>query len=102
MFHCDTLCALKMIDRQVHDYLRRSVDQIIAGIEQLKTTPDDHWLDLELAPLETNSTGTRETVQPTRLQSVLDRVAKAARSILPSTGRTDSPSSTRGPRRGGA
>lgn len=82
MFHCDTLGALEIIDRQAHDYLRRRVDQLIAGLEALRTTPSDRWLDLPLTPLETETTEPDEAVAPTRFQTVLERVAEAARSIL--------------------
>src|SRR5581483_2017029 len=68
MFHCDTLCQLKIIDRKLHDYLRRNVDQIIAGLEQLMTTPVDQWLGLQLTPLEAEPTEPSETAPPTRFQ----------------------------------
>jgi hypothetical protein len=84
MFHCDTLCELEIIDRQVHDHLRRSVDQIIVGLEQLRTTPPDRWLGLDLVPLETEPTESRETAQPTRLETILERVARVARSVFQS------------------
>jgi len=83
MFHCDTLCELKIIDRKLHDYLRRSVDRIIAGLEQLITTPVDQWLSLQLPPLEAEPTEPSEAAPPTRFQAILDRVAQAARSLLP-------------------
>jgi hypothetical protein len=84
VFHCDTLCEQEIINRQVHDYLRRSVDQIIAGLEQLKTTPEDHWLELPLAPIETQSTEATEPRQLTRFQRISERVAQAVRSMLQS------------------
>jgi hypothetical protein len=87
MFHCDTLCEQGSIDPQTHDYLRRSVDRIIAGLEQLRGAPSDEWLGLPLAPLETEPsklTERSEPAQPTRFQTIVDRVAQAVRSILPS------------------
>jgi hypothetical protein len=83
MFHCDTLYAMEIIDRQAHDYLRRRVDQLIAGLAALKTTPPDHWIDLQLIPLEAEPTAESEAAAPTVLQGILDRVAKAARFFLP-------------------
>jgi hypothetical protein len=84
MFHCDTLYELGIIDRRVHDYLRRRVDQIIAGVEQLRSAPEDQWLGLQLTPLESEPTEPSETAHPTRLQSIFERVAQAVLAILPS------------------
>jgi len=83
MFHCDTLCELEIIDRRVHDYLRRSVDRIVAGLEQLRTTPVDQWLGLQLTPLEAEPTEPSETAPLTRFQIILEQVAQAARFFLP-------------------
>jgi hypothetical protein len=84
MFHCDTLCELEIIDRRVHDHLRRSVDQVIAGLKQLKATPADRWLDLHLTPLETELTEPNEPAQPTRFEKIVERVVQAARSVFQS------------------
>jgi hypothetical protein len=103
MFHCDTLCELKIIDRRVHDHLRRSVDQIIAGLEQLRTTSEDRWLDLPLTPLETEPTEPGEAAQATRFEKVVERVVQAARSILQSPARSpgSGPSPKKRPDRAG-
>jgi hypothetical protein len=82
MFHCDTLCELEIIDRRLHDHLRRSVDQIIAGLEQLKATPADRWLGLKLTPLETEPAEPSASAQPTRIETILERVARVARSVF--------------------
>jgi hypothetical protein len=81
MFHCDTLCVLEIIDRRVHDHFRRSVDQIVDGLEKLKTTPVDGWLDLDPTPLENEPTEQSETAEPTRFERILEGVAQATRSI---------------------
>jgi hypothetical protein len=83
MFHCDTLCALEILDRKTHDYLRRRVDQLRAGLEALKIAPPDQWLALPLPPLEDEPTEQSETESPTLLQIILDRVAQMVSSFQP-------------------
>jgi hypothetical protein len=83
MFHCDTLYALEIIDPKTHDYLRRRVDQLIAGLKGLEASPPDQWLDLALTPLESEATEQGEAAAPTLLQLILDRVAQVARVLLP-------------------
>jgi hypothetical protein len=83
MFHCDTLCGQEILDRRAHDYLRRRVEQLIAGIEALQAAPDDQWLALPLTPLEPEATEDGEAASPTLLQIILDRVTEALSSILP-------------------
>jgi hypothetical protein len=83
MVHCDTLCARKIIDRQVHDYLRRRVDQLVAGIEVLKTRAADQWPDLPLPPLEAEPTEESGAAPLTLFQSVMERLAQTVRSVMP-------------------
>jgi hypothetical protein len=101
MFHCDTLCAQEIIDRRTHDYLRRRVDQLKAGLEALQATPNDRWLALQLPPLEAEPTEQSEAGPRTLFDSIMERVAKAALSILrrrPSS--PDEASSVQGPEPG--
>jgi hypothetical protein len=83
MFHCETLCAQGIIDRKSHDYLRHRVDQVIAGLKSLQATESDHWLDLPVIPLEAEAAEHGETVAPTLLHIILERVEQAVRLILP-------------------
>jgi hypothetical protein len=84
MFHFDVLNADDRIDARVHDYLRRTVDQIIDGLEQLTVTPVDEWLRLKLVPLEPDAEEPCKRPEQSRWQGLLARVAEAARLLLPS------------------
>jgi hypothetical protein len=83
MFHCDTLCAQKILDRSAHDHLRRRVDQLIAGLKALEGMPADRWLDLPMPALEAEQTEGNEAASPTLFQIIVDRVAQAVRTVLP-------------------
>jgi hypothetical protein len=83
MFHLDTLREHDLIEGTVHDYLRRRVDQIIEGLEQLITMPAHQWLSLRLPALEPEAGEKREDSGAPRWQGILARVAQVTRSFMP-------------------
>ena len=70
------------ISLRVCDHLRRQIDQIDAGIEQLSTTCPDEWGGLELPPLEAESVDSSSNPERLLAQRVLTRIAEILRKLL--------------------
>src|SRR5262249_251355 len=70
------------LNERACDHLRRRIDQIVACLEQLKLTPPEQWLALELAPLEEEAKDLDTQPERSPLKSLLVKVAAVARSLL--------------------
>jgi hypothetical protein len=72
-----------MIERQAYSHVRRRIDQIFSGLEQLSEAPAELWSTIELIPLESESINSSSAAEDSRLQLILARVAETLRSISP-------------------
>jgi hypothetical protein len=66
----------------VSDYLRRQIDQIVAGVEQLRATRPDEWVGLELPPLEAEAIDPSANPERRLAQRVLTRLTEILRKLL--------------------
>jgi hypothetical protein len=70
-----------LIESRPYNHLRRRIDQIVSGLEQLGEATTEQWPTLELAPLDGESSDSNAAGEGSSLQLLLVRVAETVRSI---------------------
>lgn len=70
------------IGSRVCDYLRRRIDQIVSGVEQMSTTRPDEWSALALPVLEPEVADPEQNPERLLAQAILQRIDEIARSLL--------------------
>jgi hypothetical protein len=70
-----------MIDARTYGLVRRRIDQIVSGLEQLGDTNAECWTTIELAPIEIGSSDSSSRTVDSRLRQLLLGAAEAIRSI---------------------
>jgi hypothetical protein len=72
----------EMIEGRPYHHVRRRIDQILLGLEQLTNTAPECWSAVELVPVDSESNDSDSSAEGSRLALLLARVAKAVRDIL--------------------
>jgi hypothetical protein len=71
-----------MIDARTYGLVRRRIDQILSGLEQLSDANVECWSTIELVPLEIDSKDSNSGAGDSRLQQIMLLAADTVRSIL--------------------
>jgi hypothetical protein len=72
----------EMIEGGAYHHLRRRIEQILSGLEQLGDAAPERWSAIELVPIDSESSDSGSTAEDSRLQLLRARVAKTVRTIL--------------------
>jgi hypothetical protein len=78
----EALHLIGRINARVCDHLRRRIDQVVSGVEQMIIAPPGECLALELPPLEEEAKELPKDPVRARWRQLIRRVAETARSLL--------------------